>query len=52
MKIMVGYNDSNESYEALMLACKHAKIFNAKIDVVTSLKKGNEDNYRDIKNAG
>jgi len=51
MNIMVCYNGSKESYEALMLASEHAKTFNAKIDVVTSLKKGNENNYQDIKDA-
>lgn len=42
MRIMVCYDGSNASKEALMLARKHAKAFNAKVDVVTSMLKGTQ----------
>ena len=40
MNILVGYDGTNVSKEALKLARKYAKIFNAKIYVVTSMKGG------------
>ena len=51
MKILVGYDGSNVAFHALKLARKHAKAFDAKIDVVTSFEKGDENNFQDIKNA-
>jgi len=51
MKILVGYDGSNASFDALRLARKHAKAFNAKIDVVTSLEKGDMSNFQDIEEA-
>ncbi|MBN1931332.1 MAG: universal stress protein [Desulfobacterales bacterium] len=42
MRIMVGYDGSNVSKDALMLAKKHAKAFKAKVDVVTSMVKGTQ----------
>ena len=37
MKILVGFDNSKASKAALMLAVKHAKAFDAKISLVTSL---------------
>ena len=39
MKILVGYDGSNQAKEALNLARKHAQAFNAYVYVVYSLKK-------------
>jgi nucleotide-binding universal stress UspA family protein len=39
MKILVGYDGSNQAKEALNLARKHAEAFNAYVYVVYSLKK-------------
>ena len=39
MKIMVGYDGSNEAKDALKLAQKHAKAFGAKIEVVKSVTR-------------
>jgi nucleotide-binding universal stress UspA family protein len=48
MKIMVGLDGSNSSKEALSLAKKHAKTFNAKIELVTSMEKGTEAQQKEI----
>lgn len=42
MKIMVGYDSSNVSKEALKLAKKHAKAFDAEVYVITSMIGGRE----------
>lgn len=42
MKILVGYDESNVSREALELALKHAKAFESEVYVVTSLFGGPE----------
>lgn len=42
MKILVGYDGSRSSKEALKLAIKHALAFFATVDVVTSMEKGEE----------
>ncbi len=42
MKLLVGYDSSNSAKEALALAVTHAKVFNASIDVVTSMETGTE----------
>jgi nucleotide-binding universal stress UspA family protein len=39
MKILVGYDGSNEAKDALKLAQKHAKAFGAKIEVVKSVTR-------------
>jgi len=39
MKILVGYDGSNEAKDALKLAQKHSKAFGAKIDVVKSVTR-------------
>ena len=40
MKFLVGYDGSNSAKEALALAIKHAKVFNASIDIITSMETG------------
>lgn len=51
MKIMVGYDGSFVAQDALSLAMKHAKVFGAHIDVVTSMIKGTEHQMEDIQKA-
>ena len=48
MKILVGLDGSKSSKEALSLAKKHAKTFNATIDLVTSMEKGTEAQQKEI----
>ena len=48
MKIMVGLDGSNSSKEALSLAKEHAKAFNARIELVTSMEKGTEAQQKEI----
>jgi len=40
MNFLVGYNGSKESKAALELAARHAKIFNARVIVMTSMEGG------------
>ncbi|MCG6905650.1 MAG: universal stress protein [Desulfobacteraceae bacterium] len=51
MKILVGYDGSNAAKDALVLAKKHAKAFDAKVFVLSSLEKGNEDQLPKIEQA-
>jgi nucleotide-binding universal stress UspA family protein len=51
MKILVGYDGSNQSKEALDLAKRHALAFDAKIYVVTSLFGDKETTPRQIEEA-
>ena len=51
MKIMVGYDLSNVAKEALELAKKHAKAFDAKVYVVRSLAQSREMKLEDIQKA-
>lgn len=51
MKILVGYDGSNSSKEALKLAHKHAKQFNATVCVITSMQHGTENEVADIEAA-
>jgi nucleotide-binding universal stress UspA family protein len=54
MNIIVGYDGNRSAKEALNLAKKHAKAFDAKVFVVTSLVGGTEnqeDQLKDIKKA-
>ncbi len=44
MKLMVCYENSNSAQEALKLSIQHAKHFNAKVYLVTSLIGGSKDN--------
>ncbi len=51
MKILVGYDGTNSAKEALNLAKTHAKLFNASVDVVTSMHKGTEQQREEIEQA-
>jgi nucleotide-binding universal stress UspA family protein len=51
MKIMVGYDQSNVAKEALALAKKHAKAFNAKLYLLTALAQSPELQLEDIQKA-
>ncbi len=51
MKILVGYDGTNSAKEALNLAKTHAKLFNASVDVVTSMQKGTEQQREEIEQA-
>ena len=51
MKIMVGYDRSNVAKEALEIAKKHAKAFDAKVYVLTSLARSPEMELEDIQKA-
>ena len=48
MKIMVGYDGSNAALDALRLSIQHARAFDAKIEIVRSLRGGGEDNAEKI----
>jgi nucleotide-binding universal stress UspA family protein len=49
MKVLVGYDGSNASKEAMSVARAHAKAFNAKVHVVRSMESGTESKQEDIK---
>ena len=51
MKILVGYDESKSAENALKLAQKHAKAFNADIYIVTSLEQSPELKKEDIDKA-
>lgn len=51
MKILVGYDGSNQAKEALNLATKHAKAFNATVYVVCSMKKESQNTQGEIEQA-
>lgn len=51
MKLMVGYDGSNASKEALRSARLHAKAFKAKVHVVRSMESGTESKQEDIQAA-
>jgi nucleotide-binding universal stress UspA family protein len=48
MKILVGYDGSNAAKEALKVAKKHAKAFDGKIYIITSLVGGAGERAKDI----
>lgn len=48
MNILVGYNGSNESKDALRLAQKHAKGLGAKIEVATAINRWDPLDYHKI----
>jgi nucleotide-binding universal stress UspA family protein len=48
---MLGYDGSNAAKDALVLAKKHAKAFEAKVFVISSLERGNEDQLPKIDQA-
>ncbi len=49
MKMMVGYDGSNSSKEALRVAKMHANAFNAKVHVVHSMESGTDSQRENIK---
>ncbi len=51
MKIMVGYDRTDAAKEALKLAKKHAKVFGAKVHVLTSLAQSSALKLEDIQKA-
>jgi nucleotide-binding universal stress UspA family protein len=51
MKIVVGYRKDSVSDDVLKLAASHAKVFNAKVYVVSSLKGGEGEKMDDIDKA-
>ena len=51
MNIVVGYNGSNESKDALRLAQKHAKELGAKIEVATAINRWGSLEYHKIQEA-
>jgi len=51
MRIMVGYDGSKVAGDALILARRRAKAFGAKIEVVTSMGSGTENNLKKMKAA-
>jgi nucleotide-binding universal stress UspA family protein len=51
MNILVGYNGSNESKEALKLAREHAKELGAKIEIATSIFRIEPMKYYDVQKA-
>jgi len=51
MKILVGYDGTSSAKEALNLAKSHAKVFNASVEVVTSMHKGTESERKAIEQA-
>jgi nucleotide-binding universal stress UspA family protein len=51
MKILVGYDGSNVGKDALDMARKFARQFDAGVDVVTSMAKGTQENQEDIQHA-
>ena len=48
MKILVSYNGTKESEAALAVAQAHARIFNAKLVVVSSSEGGKGEKIEDI----
>jgi nucleotide-binding universal stress UspA family protein len=51
MKILIGYDGSNSAKDALKLAKDRAKVFNATVDVITSMVGANNDQYEDVRQA-
>lgn len=51
MKILVGYDGTNSSKEALNLSKQHAKAFDAEIHVVTSMESGTDKQQQKISDA-
>lgn len=50
MKIMVGYDGSSAAKNALNLAKMHAKAFQAKVYILTSMVKGSDKQVQEIRN--
>lgn len=51
MRILVGYDGSSSSKEALKVARKHALAFKGEVDVITSMEKGTESEQQSIEDA-
>ncbi len=51
MKILVGYDELGAVSGAIALALKHAKAFDAEVDVLASLEEGTENDIKDISGA-
>ena len=51
MKILVGYDGSKESEDAVQLAQKHGQAFNADVRIITSLQQGPDLKKEDIDKA-
>lgn len=51
MKILVGFNGYFVSKDAVSLALKYAKVFNASVDIVTVLEKGHALHLDDMEKA-
>ncbi len=51
MKILVGFNGYFVSKDAVDLAAKHAKAFNASVDIITMLEKGHALHLNDMEKA-
>ncbi len=51
MRIMVGYDGSGVAGDALLLARKHAKAFDGKVEVVTTVLRGAVNNLQKSKEA-
>jgi nucleotide-binding universal stress UspA family protein len=51
MKILVGYDGSASAKEALKLAIKHASVFGATVDVITSMEEGTGTQMQEIEKA-
>lgn len=51
MRILVGYDGSTSSKEALKVARKHALAFKATVDIITSMEKGTESEQQEIEDA-
>lgn len=51
MKILVGFDGSISSSDALRVAEQHAKAFNGRIELVTSMEKGTEAQREEIETA-
>lgn len=51
MKILVAYNDLGIENNILTVALRHAKAFNAEVDVLTSLEEGTESDIKNIASA-
>jgi nucleotide-binding universal stress UspA family protein len=48
MKILMGYDGSNVSKDAMEIAITHAKAFDAEVHVVMSVEKGSEGDVKEI----
>lgn len=48
MKILVGYDGTNSAKEALEVAKKHAKAFNASVHIINSMTSGTENQQKKI----